>query len=193
MKVLLVNGSRRTNGCTFTALSIVAEELRKADIETEILQVGSRVVSGEVKETVAEAVEIMKNSDGLVIGSPVYYASPSGEVQMFLDRFFGQSSELFQYKPCACVTSARRAGTTAALEVLGKYPTIREMPLVASSYWPMVHGSNPEDVMKDEEGVSIMKNLGQNMAWLLKSIDAGKAAGIEKPVHGKAVQTNFIR
>ncbi|MCR5089623.1 MAG: flavodoxin family protein [Oscillospiraceae bacterium] len=193
MKVLMINGSRRANGCTFTALTLAAQELYKEGIESEILNVGCRVVKGELNAVVREALEIMKEADGLVIGSPVYYASPSGEVLSFLDRLFWEGGDVLRCKPCATLTSARRAGTTASLDALNKYPTICEMPLVSSCYWNMVHGFTPEDVMEDLEGVQIMRTLGRNMAWLLKSIEAGKQAGLAQPAPAERVHTNFIR
>ena len=193
MKVLLINGSRRPGGCTCTALKLVAGELNAAGIETELLQVGHGVLSGEVNALVKQAIALMRDADGLVIGSPVYYASASGEVQMFLDRLFMEGHDVLCRKPCACLVSARRAGTTAALDALNKYPTICEMPLVSSLYWNMVHGHTPEDVMQDLEGVHIMQSLGRNMAWLLKCIEAGKNDGIKYPEHEEVTFTNFIR
>ncbi len=193
MKVLMLNGSRRSRGCTRTALDIVASELNAAGIETVFIDVGLRVLKGELDETVKEALAAMKEADGLVIGSPVYYASPSGEIISFLDRLFWEGSSEFRGKPCSVLASARRAGTTASIEVLNKYPTICGMPLVSSCYWNMVHGNRPEDVLKDEEGVDIMKNLGRNMAWLLKCIEAGKTAGIDLPKEEGHPKTNFIR
>lgn len=193
MKVLMLNGSRKEQGCTYTALSLVGESLAEAGIETEIVHIGVDVLKGKVDALVKEVGEKSALADGLVIGSPVYYAGPSGEIKAFLDRLFSGYAEAFRYKPGAAVTSARRAGTTATLEVLQKYLTYTEMPLVSSCYWPMVHGSKPEDVMKDEEGVHIMHVLGRNMAWLLKSIEAGKQSGVEQPVKLEKPNTNFIR
>ena len=193
MKVILFNGSRRENGCTYTALNIVANQLKAAGIETKIVFVGGRVLKGEVNEVVHEAKERLETADGVVYGSPVYYASPSGEMLMFLDRLYGVAEANLLFKPAANVVSARRAGTTATLDVLNKYPTYAQQPLVTSRYWNMVHGSNPEDVLKDEEGVQIMKELGRNMAWLLKSIEAGKQAGVTQPDAKQKVYTNFIR
>jgi len=193
MKVLMLNGSRRSRGCTRTALDIVANELDASGIETIIFDAGLRVLKGETDEAVKEALDIMKDSDGLVIGSPVYYASPSGEIISFLDRLFWEGHSEFRGKPCAVLASARRAGTTASIEVLNKYPTICEMPLVSSCYWNMVHGNSPEEVLKDEEGVEIMRNLGKNMAWLLKCIEAGKKADIMLPKLEGHPKTNFIR
>lgn len=193
MKVLLINGSRRSKGCTFTALSEIEKELNKRDIETEIFNAGAMVFKGEVDLAVQEATEIIKGVDGIVIGSPVYYASPTGEILMFLDRLFWSAEDYLRFKPAATIASARRAGTTATLDVLNKYPLYAQMPLVASRYWNMVHGSKPEDVMRDSEGLQIMRTLGKNMAWVLKSIEAGKNAGVEQPVAEDKVFTNFIR
>ena len=193
MKVLMINGSRNAAGCTFTALSEIAKEFNADGIDTEILHVGKGAVDGKVNEMVQAAIEKMKESDGLIIGSPVYYASPSGEVIAFLDRFFGAGSQVLRHKPAAAIASARRAGTTATLDVLNKYIQYSEMPLVTSNYWPMVHGSVPADVLKDEEGVQIMHLIGKNMAWILKCIEAGKKAGIEAPAEVEKIKTNFIR
>ena len=193
MKAILVNGSRREKGCTFTALSLIAKELNAAGIDTEIYFIGKKVIDGKVDEAVKEVGEALSDADAFVVGSPVYYASPSGESQMFLDRLFMQYGKDLKFKPAAAVTSARRAGTTATLDGLNKYFMINQMPVVSSTYWNMVHGYTPEDVMKDEEGVQVMQNLGRNMAWLLQCIEAGKAAGIEHPQEPATVRTNFIR
>ncbi len=193
MKVFMMNGSRRDNGCTFTALSEVAKELNKGGIETEIFQVGSRVVKGEVNEAIREAAEAVKTADAVIVGSPVYYASPSGELVMFLDRLFGMAEADLRFKPAAAIASARRGGTTATLDVLNKYFLFNQMPLVSSRYWNIVHGNTPEEVMKDEEGLQIMHTLGKNMVWILKSIEAGIKAGVQQPVAEEKVFTNFIR
>lgn len=207
MKVLLLNGSTRKNGCTFTALSEIAKTLADEGIETEIMQLGGEpirdciacgrcaelgkcVFGGDAVETL---VEKAKTSDGFVFGSPVYYAHPSGNVQSLLDRAFYSGGRHFAHKPAAAVVSARRAGTTASLDALGKYFTINQMPIVSSTYWNMVHGKTPDDVLKDEEGLQTMRNLARNMAYLLKCIEAGKAVGIEAPKPERAHRTNFIR
>ncbi|MBR7064284.1 MAG: flavodoxin family protein, partial [Treponema sp.] len=122
----------------------------------------------------------------------VYYASASGEMLAFLDRFYWQGEKFLRFKPAAAIASARRAGTTAALDTLNKYITYAQQPVITSRYWNMVHGYTPEDVMKDEEGVQVMRTLGRNMAWILKSIEAGKKAGVPQPVAEKKVFTNFI-
>jgi len=189
-------------------LAEVAKELNKAGIETEILHVGGDDVRGCMgcgacvklgrciynNDKVNEAVEKLKGSDGLVVGSPVHYASAGGAITSFLDRFFYSGSAYAVHKPGAAVASARRAGTTATLDQLNKYFMISQMPVVSSQYWNMVHGSCPEDVKKDEEGMQIMRVLGRNMAWLLQSIEAGKKAGISCPQpETEKKRTNFIR
>jgi len=207
MKVLLLNGSPRANGCTFTALSEVAMQLEKNGIETEIVQMGTGAIHGciacgkcnELDKCVFDDVvnvvkEKMKTADGFIVGTPVYYASPNGALLSLLDRlFYCSDRDVFAYKPAAMVASARRAGTTASLDVISKYFTISQMPVVSSQYWNMVHGNTPDQVRQDEEGMQIMRTLGNNMAWLLKCIEAGKAAGVEPMVESPRVATNFIR
>ena len=133
-----------------------------------------------------------KEADGFVFGSPVYYAHPSGRLLTFLDRAFYSNANAFKYKPAACVLSARRAGTTASFDVINKYFSISSMPIVSSTYWNHVYGSQPEDVLEDKEGLMTMYNLGKNMAWLLKCIELGKDNGIDHPENQK-VLTNFVR
>lgn len=193
MKVILFNGSRRENGCTYTALDLVAKELNAAGVETEIFWVGGRALTGEIDALVAEAIEKLQKADGVVLGSPTYYASASGEMIAFLDRLYWQGEKYLRFKPAAAVTSARRAGTTGTLDNLNKYITYAQQPVITSRYWNMVHGSSPEEVLKDEEGVQIMKTIGRNMAWILKSIEVGKKAGVAQPEAEKKVWTNFIR
>lgn len=188
MKVLLLNGSRRKEGCTYTALTEVAKELEKQNIETVIFHAGDPST-----ENVKAAAQILKESDGVVIGSPVYWASPSGEVVQFMDKLSSMAGADLIHKPGAVVASARRAGTTATLDVLIKYLTYHQMPVVSSNYWTMVHGNTPEEVKQDIEGLQIMRILGENMAWMLKCIACGKEHGIEAPVTEEKVKTNFIR
>ncbi len=192
MKVILLNGSRREKGCTFTALSQVAAPLEEAQIHTEIIHVGKDAVNGNVDALVKEIREKMKTADGLVVGSPVYFAGPSGEIKAVLDRLFMTGEDVLRLKPAAAVASARRAGTTATLDVLNKYFTYAEMPVVSSRYWNVVHGYTPEDVLADKEGVQIMRILGRNMAWMLRCIEAGKKAGIQMPDKEEKIFTNFI-
>ena len=186
MKVLLINGSRRDAGCTYTALSEAAKAIESEGVETEIINVGSRVLKGEVDEAVKEAGEKVKEADGVIVGSPVYYASASGEIMMFLDRFFGAFGADMRYKPGSAVASARRGGTTSTIDDLNKYFQINQMPVVSSNYWNIVHGNTPE-------GMQTMRLLGKNMAWLVKSIDAAKKQGIDIPCGEDKIKTNFIR
>ena len=175
------------------ALTKISEILQQEGIETEFLHIGVAAVNGGMDQLVAKAAEAVKQADGLIVGSPVYYASPSGEVIAFLDRLFGVAKNDLAFKPAAAIASARRAGTTATLDVLIKYFTYHQMPVVSGNYWPMVHGNTPDDVRKDAEGLQIMRTLGNNMAWLLKCIEAGKKAGIDAPETEQKIMTNFIR
>ena len=188
MKVLLVNGSPHREGCTYTALTEVANTLKKNGIEAEIFQAGD-----PSRENVTAAAEKMKEADALVVGSPVYWASPSGQIMEFMDKFASMAGKYMVHKPAAAVASARRAGTTATLDVLTKYFTYHQMPVVSGNYWTMVHGNTPDEVHKDEEGLQIMRTLGNNMTWLLKCIEAGKNAGINAPETEEKIKTNFIR
>lgn len=208
MKVLLINGSPNKKGCTYTALAEISMELNKEGIETEILHIGTKPIpgcigcgycykSGEHKcfyseDLVNEALEKAKTSDGFIFGSPVHYAGASGMLTSFLDRFFYAGNN-FAYKPGAAIVSCRRGGATAAFDQLNKYFTISNMPIVSSQYWNMVHGNTPEEVKQDLEGMQIMRTLGKNMAWLLKSIEAGKKAGLALPEKEEKIKTNFIR
>ena len=205
MKVLLINGSPNPDGCTFTALSFVAKALEEGGIGTEIFQIGKNAIRGCVDcggcrdnrcafdDLANRALEKMEGCDGLVIGSPVYYAAPNGSLIALLNRMFFAGTALMRLKPAACVVSARRAGTTAALEVLNKYPTLAQMPLISSTYWSMVHGNEPQEVYQDIEGVETMRTLGMNMAYLLKCIEAGRVAGVMPPEYKPKTFTNFIR
>lgn len=208
MKVLLINGSPNENGCTYTALCEAAGALEREGIETEIFQMGKQPVRGCIgcggcarkgdgrcvfgNDAVNRALEKAETADGYIIGSPVYFASANGSLIAMLDRMF-YAGKCFSYKPAAAVVSARRAGTTASLDEIGKYFSIRNMPVVSSKYWTMVHGNTPEEVRQDLEGMQNMRVLGRNMAWLLKCLEAGKQAGIAIPEPETPVKTNFIR
>lgn len=193
MKVLMLNGSRRNAGCTYTALSEIATILNEANIETEILSIGSEVLNGDLKALVNDVHNQLKLADGLIVGTPVYFASPSGEIITFLDHLFTVAVDDLRLKPAAAIASARRGGTTASIDVINKYFMFAEMPIVSSRYWNIVHGNSPEEVKKDEEGMQIMRVLGRNMAWLLKCIDQASKAGVEKNKAPKKIYTNFIR
>lgn len=208
MKVILINGSPNKEGCTYTALKEVSDTLNKHNIDTEIFYIGKMAVSGcmacnycrehfkccindKVNELTAKLPEI----DGVVVGTPVHYASASGMVTSFLDRAFrvGFLNNAWANKLGAPVVSCRRGGATAAFDQINKYFTMNNMPVVSSQYWNQVHGSNPEEVRKDLEGMQTMRTLANNMAWLLKCIEAGKKAGIPLPELEPRIFTNFIR
>jgi multimeric flavodoxin WrbA len=204
MKVLCLNGSPREHSCTYTALREVADTLEKNGIETESL--GKKDVAGLIKETdgdikgrcifddkVNEILEHLDEYDGILVGSPVYYAGPSGQVQAFLDRLFYCGGSRMKGKVGAAVVSCRRGGASAAFDRLNKYFTICSMNVIGSQYWNQVHGSCPEDVKKDEEGLQTMRTLGENMAWALKNRKAGIEAGIETPEYEAKIHTSFIR
>lgn len=208
MKVLLINGSPHDKGCTFTALSEIKKTLESENIEAEIFHIGTNPVRGCIgcggcaknngkcvfnDDVVNEIIEKAKTSDAFVFGSPVHYASPAGALCAVLDRVFYAGSAAFKYKPGAAIVSCRRSGTTAALDCLNKYFTISNMPVVSSCYWNMVHGSKPEDVLKDEEGLQIMRGIGKNMAWLLKCIELGEKNGVSHPQPEAKIRTNFIK
>lgn len=206
MKVLLINCSPHLHGCTYTALKEIADSLESCGVASEILQVGSapiqpctacrgcRQTARCVHDDMANVIlDKMQHMDGMIIGSPVHYASPSGTAVTLMDRVFYAGSSTLHHKPGAAIVSARRAGTTAALDALNKYILYAQMPLVTSRYWNMVHGNTAEDVKQDAEGMQIMRVLGRNMAWLLKCIEAGKQAGIPYPEQETFIHTNFIR
>ncbi|RKI65336.1 flavodoxin family protein [bacterium 1xD42-67] len=207
MKVLLLNGSTRKNGCTYLALSEVAKALETDGVETEIVQMGGGPVRDCIgcngcagkgqcvfgDDMVNEMIAKAKEADGFVFGSPVYYAHPSGQILSLLDRVFYAGVEAFLHKPAAVVVTARRAGTTASLDVLNKYLLNAEMPVVSSTYWNMVFGPAPELVVQDTEGLQTMRNLGRNMAWLLGCIEAGRETGLEPPAAEMVHWTNFNR
>ena len=209
MKVLLVNGSPNKKGCTNAALNIIQESLIKEGIESDIFWIKNKPLTGCIgcgycakagkcryDDRVNEFLEIAKDYDGFVFGVPVHFASAAASMSAFMDRafFVDHCANLltFELKPGAVITSARRAGTTATLDQMLKYLLYAQMPVVSSRYWNMVHGQTPEEILKDEEGVQIMRILGKNMAWMLKSIQFGKEAGLEQPEKEKRISTNFI-
>ena len=211
MKVLLFNGSPHTTGCTYTALTEIAKTLKEEGIDSEIYQLGAESVAtckacwacsklGKciIDDRVNEFVNKMAEYDGLIIGSPVHYASAAGGAVAFMDRaffsaFMAGRGEIFEHKPGAAIASARRAGTTATLDQLNKYFTITQMPIISGRYWNMVHGHTPDDVKKDVEGMQNLRFLARNMAWHLKCQEAGKKAGIDFPKQEDVVFTNFIK
>ena len=206
MKVILINGSPHKNGCTYTALCEVAGELNKNGVETEIFQLGSDAISGckacgfcydngkcKTDDIVNEFANLAKTADGFVFGSPVHFASAGGKIISFMDRLFYFARADFANKPATAIVSCRRGGASAAFDQLNKYFSISNMPIVSSQYWNQVHGSNPEQVKQDLEGMQTMRRLGANMAWLLKCIDAGKKAGVKIPETEPWQRTDFMR
>ena len=188
-KALLINGSPRPNGCTYTALKEVADTLEKEGIETEIIQIGKEAIRGcmacgycsshdgcVINDIVNEVRGKLAEADALIVGSPVYYGSPNGNLISFLDRLFyskGKDIDL-RMKVGASVVTCRRSGNTASFDMLNKYFTISQMPVASSNYWNNVHGFTAEDVLKDKEGLQTMRTLGRNIAFLIKSIALGK-------------------
>ncbi|MEZ3426036.1 MAG: flavodoxin family protein [Lachnospiraceae bacterium] len=206
MKVLMLNGSSKPNGNTYTALQEIGQQLTQEGIEYEIFQMGAEPVrdcigcggcsekgcvfqDDKVNEFIAKA----KEADGFVFGTPVYYAHPSGRIQSFLDRVFYSSSRAFAFKPGACVAVARRGGTSASFDVLNKYFGISQMPVVGSTYWNSVHGRTPGEASQDAEGLQTMRNLAKNMAWMLKCFALGRKNGVSLPDTETGIRTNFIR
>jgi len=210
MKVLLVNGSPHEKGCTYTALTEVSKTLIENGVDAEIFWIGVKPIPGctacrscattgrcVFDDRVNEFLDIAKDADGFIFGTPVHFAAASGFIVSFMDRVFftdlQSNKQSFYLKPAAAVISARRAGTTNAFDQLNKYFTISEMPVISSRYWNMVYGATPEDVAKDLEGLQTMRVLAKNMAWFLKCKEAAKKAGVEFPQKEKSVYVNFIR
>ena len=205
MKVLLINGSPREKGNTFTALSEVAKALQQEGVETEIISIGKKAVQGciacgmcgrEGKCTFRDdlyfkVMRIVKEGiDGIVIGSPVYYGGPNGSLCALLDRVFYSLGKELMFKPAASVVVCRRGGASAAFDRLNKYFTILNMPVVSSQYWNMVYGQTPGQAAQDEEGMQTMRTLGRNMAWMIKKLDLRNEG---HPDIEPQVRTNFIR
>lgn len=202
MKILLVNGSANVNGCTFTALNECAGAIQADGVETEIFQIGNGLIHGcngcgacfkngmciFDEDCCNVLCEKMADADGIIIGSPVYYASANGALCALLDRAFFSSGRRFSGKPAACVVSCRRGGASAAFDRINKYFTINEMPVVSSMYWNSVHGFTPEDVRKDLEGLQVMRRLGHNMVRMIRSYQTAKIPEIP---HEPKVNTSF--
>ncbi len=209
MKVILVNGSPKEHGNTFISLSEAAKALNDEGIETEIVYVGKDPIApcmgcgacaklGKcvINDKVNEFVEKMKTADGLIVGSPVHYACPTGSVLSFLSRAFYSGfragAETFRLKPAAAVAIARRSGASSTLDALNKFFTISEMPIISGRYWNIAHGLMPEEVLEDKEGMQNLRILARNMAYFLKCKEA--AANVKRPELVTDVEfTNFIR
>ncbi len=204
MKVLLINGSPHENGCVYTDLMEVAGALQANGVDTEIFHIGMEAVQGCIgcnkcqtlgrcvfqDDLYNRLVDRLAAADGYVIGSPVYYAAPNGSLCALLDRIFYSQGALMTNKPAAAVVNCRRGGASAAFDRLNKYFSINQMPIVTSQYWNSVHGFTPEDVRQDLEGMQTMRTLGNNMAWMLKTIQAGN---IPYPQREPWSPTHFIR
>ena len=204
-KVLIIVGSPRENGNTSIALKEVAGALEKNGVEAEILWLGKGPVQGcmacgycikehkcVVDDQVNRILEKLEEYDGVILGSPVYFAGPTGTLCAFLDRFFYAAGKRVFNKPAAAVVCCRRGGATAALDRLNRYFQVKHMHIVSSQYWNLVHGMSVGEVTGDSEGMQTMRSLGENMAWVLKSIEAGKQQGIPAPSYEKVARMNFI-
>jgi multimeric flavodoxin WrbA len=202
----MVNGSPHEKGCTYTALLEIAGQLERQGIGSNIFHIGDKPIRGCAgcdscfesgyciykDDPVNTCIDLAIASDGIVVGSPVYYAGPNGALCAFLDRvFFGKASK-YAYKPAAAIVNCRRGGASAAFDRLNKYFTISNMPVVPSQYWNATHGRTPEEVRQDLEGMQIMRTLGRNMAWMLRCIEAARDT-VPYPETEARVMTNFIR
>lgn len=206
MKVLLVNGGPHKNGCTYTALKEIADQLSKQEIDSEIFWIGNEVIAGCIAcnickkrgkcfrdDIVNEFNEKAKEADGFIFGTPVHFASACGSITSFMDRVFYSQKRMYRGKPAAAVVSCRRGGASATFDQINKYFTISNMPVISSQYWNSVHGNTAEEVMQDKEGLQTMRRLADNMAWILKCIQLGKEAGIVMSEEEARVSTNFIK
>lgn len=207
MRVLLINGSPHKEGCTYTALKEVADTLNANNIETKIIWLGVNPIQGciacnhciktnnrcFVDDKVNEFLDEAENADGFIFGTPVHFAGGSGALTSFLDRSFYGRGKLFSGKACATVVSCRRGGATAAFDQINKYALMSNMYLVGSSYWNQIHGTNAEEAKQDLEGLQTMRNLGENMAYLLKCLKNGEKQNLSKPQLENKYKTNFIR
>ena len=210
MKVLLVNGSPHVAGCTARALAEIANTLAECGVESEIFWLGNEAIGGcrgcgacgklgrcVIEDKVNEFAEKASEADGFIFGSPVHYAAASGNLTAFMDRLFYSDMcgrrRAFSLKPAAAIVSARRAGTTAALDQINRYVPISQMPIIPSCYWSMVHGATPEQVEEDLEGLQTMRVLARNMAWFLRLREAGEKAGVPLPERERRTFTNFVR
>jgi multimeric flavodoxin WrbA len=200
MKILLVNGSLHEKKRTYTALSEIAKTLEAENIESEIFWIGVKPIASCIDchrcaklgscvfdDRVNEFLAIAGDFDGFIFGSPVHYAAATGAITSFMGRAFfadlHSGKNRFYLKPAAAVVSARRAGTTAALDQLNKYFLWGHMPIISSRYWNMVHGQTPDAVREDTEGMWNLRMLAKNMAWFLRLREAGNKAGVPLPIY----------
>lgn len=207
MKVLLINGSPKEDGCTFTALSALEIMLKQEGLDTEIYNIGNQAVHGCVDcltcletgccayedDSANEIIAKIQEADGLIIGSPVYFAAVNGALNALLDRVFYAAGTTFAHKPAAAIASARRAGTSTTLDQLNKYFSVSQMPIVTSTYWNNIHGRRSGHITQDQEGLQTLMNLAKNMAWMLHCIEAGKEKGIMPPQAIRGARTDFYK
>ncbi len=206
MNVLLINGSPHKEGATYTALTEISSQLEKEGIGTTMFHIGTKPISGCIAcmkcadtgycvlndEKVNECIDLLKQADGLIVGSPVYFAGPNATLCALLDRVFYLKANPYAFKPAAAIASCRRGGNSAAFDRLNKYFTFAQMPVVSSHYWNSIHGNNAEEAKQDTEGLQIMRILGKNMAWLLKCIDNSKEK-FPHPEIEPRTKMNYIR
>jgi multimeric flavodoxin WrbA len=211
MKVIAINGSPHKEGNTYHALKRVGSKLEENGIEFEIIHVGNKdirgcMACGKCRKTqdskcsmnsdpLNECIPVLKEADGIIISSPVYFSGVAGTMKSFLDRLFYVSlsnGNFFRHKVGAAVVAVRRSGGSSTLDTLNHYLTYSEMMLASSSYWNIIHGTVPGDSEKDAEGVQIMETLGENMAWQLKMREATKV-DVPAPEAKQKVVTSFIR
>ncbi len=209
MKVILVNGSPHPKGCTYTALEEMAKILAEESIETKHFWIGNKPLGGCIDcrkcvktahcvfhDVVNEFLEIAGEYDAFVFGSPVHWGATSGNMKSFMDRaFFADfcgNGGRFVFKPTACVASARRSGIVTTTDQMNRYFSLSQMPIVTSRYWDGVHGMNPDEVRKDQEGTQTMRYLARNMVWLMRCLEAGRKNGVKLPEQEPVTFTNFI-
>jgi multimeric flavodoxin WrbA len=211
MKVILVNGSPHEKNSTFTALHVMAEQFHKEGIDTEIFWIGNKPLNGCIgckacaklsrcvfQDKVNEFTAKAKNADGFIFASPVHYASASGSMTSFMDRafyseFVGDQNQAFYLKPAAAVSVARRAGSVTTYDQMNKYFGLHQMPIISSTYWNLVYGTNPEEILQDVEGCRTLRTLARNMAYFIKCQQIAQQAGVQLPEAEKPVFMNFIR
>ena len=205
MKVLLVNGSPREHGCTYTALREAAVALERSGIETEVYWVGKDVPGctacggcrklGKcvIDDGVNRLIEKLDTYDGFIFGTPVYYGGPSGQILGFMNRLFYAASPKMAGKPVSAVVSCRRGGASVAYQQMNMHFMMTNMVVITSQYWNQVHGDTPDEVRQDAEGMQTMRTLAENMRFILQSIEAGRNAGIQPLTYEAKTFTNFIR
>lgn len=206
MKVVLVNGGPHKDGCTNLALEEVQKTLNANDIETELIWLGNKAISGcigcnhclknnnqcFIDDEVNKFINKIEKTDGFIFGTPVHFAAVSGMIKPFMDRVFYGRGKLFAGKAFAGVVSCRRGGASAAFDELNKYALMSNMYVVGSSYWNQIHGTNKEEAAKDLEGLQTMRNIGENMSHLLRCLELGEKHGIIRKEYEQPIKTNFI-